>query len=319
MRIVIASPIDPAARATLGKTHQLVDAVGVDEAELLRRIRGADVLVFRSGVAITAELLEAAGELKLLIRAGSGLDNVDLTEVGRRRIELVRIPQPGARAVAELTVGLMLALARNIVVADGLWRRGRWAKHELEGWLLHGKVLGIVGAGNIGTQVGELGFALGMRAMGCVRKPCPAAEHRLAVSNVRLAAFHEVVAEADFLTIHTPLTPETRGLIGGEVLSRMKSGAFLVNMARGGVIDEGALLESLRPGGRLRGAALDVHQNEGEGRISPLAGLPNVVLTPHIGASTRDTQAEIGVRIVASLNAFLARENPETPDTRTAA
>ena len=210
---------------------------------------------------------------------------------------MIRIPGPGARAVAELGFSLMLALARQVLRADKLLRQGRWAKHELSGYLLEGKTLGIYGAGNIGALVGRLGHAWGMEAIGCVKSPTEEREAELRNDGVRLVDADEVIERADFLTINLPLREETRNMIDARTLSRMKPGSFLVNLARGGIVDEHALLEALESG-HLGGAALDVHANEGEGKISPLAELSNVILTPHIGAMTVDSQRAIGERVL---------------------
>jgi D-3-phosphoglycerate dehydrogenase / 2-oxoglutarate reductase len=307
MRILILSKIDAAAVARLRQQHDVVDALGVTSAELHRLIVDRDALIFRSGVNLSAELLGRAPDLQLIVRGGSGFDNIDLGYVKRHGIEFVRVPEPGARAVAELTFGLMLVLARDLIRADRTWREGRWLKNELPGYLLRGKVLGIVGAGNIGAQVGELGALWGMQVLGCVASPTNAVALSLRNRGIRLAAFDEVIAAADFLSVHVGLTDSTRNLIDAEVLGRMKQGSFLLNLARGGVVNEHALRLALTSGGRLEGAALDVHAEEGEGRLSPLADLPNVVLTPHIGSATVDTQREIGERIVAIIESFPSR------------
>jgi D-3-phosphoglycerate dehydrogenase len=266
-------------------------------------IRDREVLVFRSGVNIPAALMAAAPRLRLLIRAGSGLDNIDLDYLRQRGLELKRIPGPGARAVAELAFGLMLALSRQILPADSQLRRGRWAKHELTGHLLDGKRLGIVGVGNIGSLVGRMGVAWGMEALGCVEHPSAERAAAFRDQGIHLADFQEVLAAADYLCICVPLKDSTRFMIGRPELARMKPGAFLVNTARGGVVDETALGEALRQG-KLAGAALDVHQREGENCISSLADLDNVVLTPHIGAMTVDSQREIGRKILEIIDDF---------------
>lgn len=309
VKILIASSIDPQAIGALRERHEVVCAFGAPASELERLIAGCEVLIFRSGVDITAEVMRAAPELRLLLRAGSGIDNLDLDHVGRRGLELIRIPEPGARAVAELTFALMLGLARQLLVADRLLRQGRWAKHLLTGHLLSGKILGIVGAGSIGTLVGELGAAWGMRVLGCVDPATDVATEQLRRKGIRLAPFDEVVATADFLCLHVPLHDRTRHLIDAEALSCMKPGAFLLNLARGGVVDERALAEALRAG-RLAGAALDVHEREGEGEISPLAEFPNVILTPHIGSMAIDAQREIGRRILAHVTALETTGRP---------
>jgi phosphoglycerate dehydrogenase-like enzyme len=269
-------------------------AFGAGEKELLEKMPGTEVLVFRSGVQINARVLEAgAPDLCLLLRAGSGTDNIDLDYVARHGLRLERIPGPGAKAVAELSFALMLGLARNVQRADRLLRSGVWAKNELTGFLLTGKTLGIVGAGNIGGRVGELGVAWGMRVIGCIGAPCAEQETRLAAQGIQLMSLREVLSQADFVSVHVPLDASTRNLLDAEAIACMKEGAYLVNLARGGVVDEVAVHDAL-VSGRLAGAGFDVHAKEGRDFCSPLAGLDNVIFTPHIGASTHDSQREIG-------------------------
>jgi D-3-phosphoglycerate dehydrogenase / 2-oxoglutarate reductase len=315
VKILVLSPIDPGALARLQATHDIKIGVGASDEMLAEMIRDREAIVFRSGVALSADLMGRAPDLRLLLRAGSGFDNVDLDHATARGIEFVRIPEPGARAVAELAFALMLGLARNIRLADQRWRRGEWVKHELPGYLLHRKVLGIVGAGSIGSTVGEMAHAWGMEVIGCVGRPTSAARSSLAARNIRMVDFDEVVERADFLTLHVPLRPTTRNLIDAGVLRRMKPGSYLINLARGGVVDEAALKGALLSGDTLRGAALDVHEAEGDGNISPLADLPNVLLTPHIGSTTVDTQREIGERIeqIIRLHDAPTRTDTETP------
>jgi phosphoglycerate dehydrogenase-like enzyme len=303
MRILVASQISPAALATLQARHDVKLAVGAAEDQLAAAAADREAIVFRSGVSMGAGVL-AARDLRLLVRAGSGLDNLDVATVQARGIELVRIPGPGAQAVAELTFGLMIALARSIVLADRHLRNSHWAKSELVGYNLRGKRLGVVGLGSIGSRVASLGLAWGMRPIGVVEHPSPERAAAFAAEGIDLADIDQVLAESDFISLHVPLTPDTRGMIGRAELGRVKPGAFLVNIARGGVVDETALQEALGPQGPLRGAALDVHVAEGEGKRSPLADLPNVVLTPHIGAQTIDAQEEIGREIVAIIDRF---------------
>ena len=303
MRLLVASPIHADALAVLQQEHDVRMAVGAPEQELAEAAEDREAIIFRSGVTIGAEALGAPG-LRLLVRAGSGLDNLDLELVKRRGIELHRIPGPGAQAVAELTFGLMLGLARGIVQADRQLRAGHWIKSELVGYNLRGKRLGIVGLGSIGTRVAQLGLAWGMRPLGCVDHPTDERRASFAAQGIDLVDFDQVLAEGDFVSIHVPLGSATRNLFGAAELALMKPGAYLVNVARGGVVDEAALLEALVPRGHLRGAALDVHVAEGEGKVSPLADLPNVILTPHIGAQTIDAQEEIGREIVAIIGRF---------------
>lgn len=304
MNIVVASSISPEALVQLQSNHTVVCAWNYSSVELLGCIANCEILVFRSGVEISAELMARAPRLQLLIRAGSGLDNLDTSYVREHGIKLVRIPLPGARAVAELTFAVMLMLARQILVADSELRKGHWLKHSLTGYLLKEKTIGIVGAGNIGTMVGEMATQWGMRAIGCVAHPDADAAERLRCKNIRLVPFQEVLSQADFLTLHVPLDQSTSRLFRQEELDRMKPGAYLINMARGGVVDEAALAQALTCPGGLAGAALDVHVQEGEGHFSPLTGLSNVVLTPHIGATTIDSQREIGQQIVDAIDDY---------------
>ncbi|MDX1412861.1 MAG: hydroxyacid dehydrogenase [Candidatus Promineifilaceae bacterium] len=303
MKVLIASSIYPEAIETLREEHDVVCAFSAKEDVLKEVIVDREVIILRSGVQITADVMACAPDLKLLLRAGSGFDNIDVDYVNEHGLELIRIPGPGAKAVAEMSFTFMLALARNLLRADSLTRQGHWAKHQLTGELLTGKRLGIVGAGNIGTQVGKLGVAWGMEAIGCVEPATPEEAERLKAEGIRMTDFDEVISTSDFISIHVPLMDSTRNLIDKQELALMKPGAYLVNLARGGVVNESALYDALTEG-TLAGAGVDVHANEGEGKISPLASLPNVILTPHIGAGTIDSQREIGDIVINILRTY---------------
>jgi len=305
VKILLASSIDPAAMAELERRHDVVRAIGAPPDELAELVRDREAVVVRSGANISAAVLDQAPNLALVVRAGSGLDNIDVDHARRCGVQVVRVPGSSAQPVAEMTFGLLLAVVRKVALADRLLREGHWPKPQLGGPLLAGKTLGIVGAGRIGSRVGAMGTAWGMRALGCVDRPGPAIAASLAEQGITLTDFGTVVAEADFLCLHLPLDDKTRHIVDAGVLARMKPGSFLVNMARGGVVDEQALLASLTTtDGNVLGAALDVHEVEGEGVRSPLAALPNVVLTPHIGAMAWDSQRLIGERVVELLAAY---------------
>lgn len=307
MRILIASSIYHDAVDELRKDHDVLCAFNAKEDVLKSVIRDREALIFRSGVQITADVMKCARDLKLLLRAGSGVDNVDLNYVREKGLELVRIPGPGAKAVAEMSFGMMLALSRNLREADRLTREGHWAKHDMTGYLLTGKTLGIVGAGNIGTLTGQRGVAWGMEVIGCVAHPTHAREDELRKKGIRLTTFEDVLAHSDYVSLHVPLNDTTRGLMNASAIGRMKPGAYLINLSRGGVVDEQALYEAL-VSGHLRGAGVDVHVKEGMGMVSPLAALPNVVLTPHIGAETHDSQREIGDIVIEQIGAYVAKQ-----------
>jgi D-3-phosphoglycerate dehydrogenase / 2-oxoglutarate reductase len=303
MRIVLCSPLDAAAVERLSERHHVVAAAGVSREELLAAVVGADVLVVRSGVSIDRDLLDRASAVRLVIRAGSGIDNVDVDTLVERGIALERVPGLSAEAVAELTIALVLAVLRNLTEADRTVRAGQWRKHALTGHRAAGRTLGIVGAGAIGTRVGQLGAALGMAPLGCVAWLTPEARARLSAAGIEPATFDQVLELSDIVTVHTPLTPETRGLIDDAALRRMRPGSYLITAARGGVLDEWAVRAALLDG-HLAGAALDVHEHEGDGMRSPLAELPNVVLTPHIGAGTYEAQRAIGDRVIELVDAL---------------
>ncbi|MGH4008600.1 MAG: NAD(P)-dependent oxidoreductase [Pseudonocardiaceae bacterium] len=303
MKILIASSIDPDAVTALEQEHDVIRAFNADTEHLRTAATDREVIVFRSGVQLSERVLDGAPNLRLLLRAGSGLDNVDLAAATRRGVDVVRVPGSSAQPVAEFTFALLLCLVRKVAMADRLLRQGHWPKAQLSGPLLTGKTLGVVGAGRIGSRVGQLGAAWGMRAIGCVAGPSPAAQARLAARGIMLGSFDTVVAEADFLCLHVPLDEVTRHLIDARVLSHLKRGSYLINVSRGGVVDEAALYPELTEGDKLVGAALDVHEREGEGTQSPFADLPNVVLTPHIGAMALDSQRLIGERVIELVSA----------------
>ena len=297
MRILIVSPVAEAAIEALRDQHEVIVAFNAPQDQIKEQIATCDALVFRSGPDISAEVMSCAPNLKLLVRAGAGLDNLDLDYVRKNNIELQRIERPGARAVAELAFSLMLNLARQIRTADSLLREGHWAKHQLTGSLLRGKTLGIYGCGNIGSTAGAMGAAWGMKVIGCVENPSPDRADDMRAKNIQLVEADQLLTESDFISVHLPLNESTRDLIGAATIAQMKPGTFLVNLARGGVINEASLKEAL-DSGHIAGAGMDVHEHEGEGKISPLAGNDNVILTPHIGAGTVDTQREIGETLV---------------------
>jgi D-3-phosphoglycerate dehydrogenase / 2-oxoglutarate reductase len=308
LNVLLASSIDSSAIESLEHEHDVVCAFSAREAVLQSVVEDREILVFRSGVNISAAVMEAGRDLRLLVRAGSGLDNVDVDHAREQGIRLIRIPGSSAQVVAEFTFALMLDVARNVSHADRLLREARWRKNQLLGHLLAGKTLGIVGAGNIGSRVGKLGAAWGMNVIGCVEHPSERCADRLRATGIELSDFDTVLRGADFLCLHVPLSDSTRHMIDARALSHMKPGSFLINVARGGVVDEEALFHELTEGNRVLGAALDVHEHEGDGTVSPFAGLANVVLTPHIGAMAVDSQKEIGRRLLELVDAFTAGE-----------
>jgi phosphoglycerate dehydrogenase-like enzyme len=315
MRILLASKIYQQTVINLKQKHEIVYAFDSEEDELKKQIKDCEAVIFRSGINLSAAVMEGTSKLQLIIRAGSGFDNVDLDYIRKKGLKFVRIPKPGAKAVSEMAFGLMLGLARSIPQTDRDLHQGHWTKNEVIGYLLTQKTLGIVGTGNIGSRVGMLGSALGMKVLGCLKRPTTERRRKLNMQyGIQLVDFNDVISSADFVSIHVPLDESTRHLFDSSVFSNMKPGSFLINLSRGSVVDEHALCRALVKDKILRGAALDVHEREGEGQISVLAGLPNVILTPHIGAQTIDSQSEIGERIEMIIESYLTNQNRNPAD-----
>jgi len=234
-------------------------------------------------------------------RAGRGLDNIDIDTVEKKGIMVFNVPEAGANAAAELTMGLMISLARSIPRADRSVKEGKWIKKELMGWELRDKTLGIVGFGNVGERVAKVAKALGMKIL--VTRRTPPTPELLRELEAEFVPLEELLQRSDVVTIHVPLTPQTKHMIGEREIQLMKKGAFLINAARGEIVDEKALLDALKSG-KLGGAALDVYEIEPPKDLSMIR-LPNVVCTPHIGAQTERTYRMTAVLIAEKIvNAF---------------
>jgi D-3-phosphoglycerate dehydrogenase len=294
--ILIAEPLAETGVELLRRQHQVDARGGMTREELLAAITTADALVVRSSTQVDAEVLEAGRNLKVVGRAGIGLDNVDLDTATRLGIMVVNAPQSNVISAAEHTVALILAQARNITRADAALREGRWERSRFQGTELYGKTLGVIGLGRVGTLVAQRMLSFGMRL---VAYDPYVSRDRAAQLGVELASLAEVLAGADVVTIHLPKTPDTVGLIGERELAAMKPGARLVNTARGGLVDELALAKAVESG-HLAGAALDVFSEEPT-TSSPLFEDDTVVVTPHLGASTAEAQDKAGVTIAEQL------------------
>ncbi len=295
-RILIAEPLADAGVEMLRARHQVDARQTMTREQLLAAVAEVDALVVRSATTVDAEVLEAGRNLKVVGRAGIGLDNVDVDTATRLGIVVVNAPQSNVISAAEHTIALILAQARNIPQADQALREGRWERSRFQGTELHGKTLGIVGLGRVGTLVAQRLLAFGMRLLAF--DPFVSRE-RAAQLGVELGSLSQVLTQADIVTVHLPKTPETVGLIGEAQLSAMKPGARLVNTARGGIVDEAALAKAVESG-HLGGAALDVFAEEPTTE-SPLFHLGSAVVTPHLGASTAEAQDKAGVTIAEQL------------------
>jgi D-3-phosphoglycerate dehydrogenase len=303
-RVLVTEEIaEPGLALLRAAGHQVDVAVGLSPDELLEAVPGAAALIIRSATQVTAPVLEAGTELVVVGRAGIGIDNVDVAAATRRGVMVVNAPQSNVLSAAEHAMALLLAQARNVPQAHAALVAGRWERSRWEGVELHGKVLGVIGLGRVGALVAQRAAAFGMRLLAF--DPYVSAE-RAKQLGAELLSLDEVVAAADFLTIHLPKTAETTGLIGASLLARAKPGVRIVNTARGGIIDEKALAQAVLDG-TVAGAALDVFEHEPV-TDSPLFELDQVVVTPHLGASTREAQDKAGVTIAEQVQMALAGE-----------
>ena len=296
-RILIREPIAEAG------IELLRDRFEVDvepNGDLAERIGGYDAIVIRSATKLTAEVLQRADRLKVIGRAGVGVDNVDVEEATRRGIVVANAPESTVVSAAEHTIGLLVALSRNIPQAHAALKQGRWERSRYGGIELEGKTLGVLGFGRIGQQVARRGLGLGMRVV--AYDPFVAKERFRELGIERAEAPEDVYAAAEFLTLHLPLTDETRESIGAGAFERMPDGVRLINAARGELVDEDALLEALRSG-KVAAAALDVFS--AEPYSGPLLELDNVVVTPHLAASTEEAQDRAGVIVAEQVAAAL--------------
>lgn len=300
-RVLVTEPIDEAGLEVLAAEHEVVRRPDCSAEELLRLIPDFEALVVRSATSVTAEVLAAGRRLLVVGRAGVGVNNIDVEAATARGIVVVNVPDGNTIAATEQTFALLLALARRIPDAVASLRAGRWDRQAFVGTELRGKTLGVVGLGRIGQEVSRRAQAFGMSV--CGYDPFLPAE-RAEAMGIRFLSVAGVVAACDVLTVHTPLTRETRGMIGEKELAAMKPGAFVLNCARGGIIDEKALYRALESG-HLGGAAIDVFDEE-PAADNPLVQLPNVVATPHLGASTREAQSTSAVEVARYVRAVLA-------------
>src|SRR5580693_5779276 len=301
--VLITEELSPAGIAVLESGFEIRHADGANREQLLAALADADAVIIRSATIIDAEALDHAPKLRVVARAGVGLDNVDVEAATRAGVMVVNAPTSNIVSAAEHAVGLLLAVARNVPQAAASLRAGEWNRSTFTGVELDGKVAGILGLGRIGVLVAERLSAFGMRVMAYDPYVPPA---RAAQLGVRLASLDELLNEADFITVHLPKNAETIGLLGDKELHLVKPGVRIVNAARGGIVDEQALLRALREG-RVAGAAIDVFAAE-PATGNPLLEIPAVVATPHLGASTAEAQEKAGTQVARSVKLALAGE-----------
>jgi len=303
-RVLVADDLSPEGIEILRSAGLDVDVnVGMKAEQLEAVIGHYDALVVRSATKVTAKVLEKASRLRVVGRAGVGVDNVDLPAATRRGVVVMNTPGGSSVTVAELAVGMMLSLSRHIAQATASIKGGKWEKKRFQGRELAGKTLGVVGIGNIGSVVVDRCLGMKMKVVAYDPFISPEAAVKL---GAELVSLDDLWARSDLISLHVPLTEQTRNLVNAQTIAKMKPGALLVNCARGGLVDEAALAEALAAG-RLGGAALDVFQKEPPPPDHPLLKLDNFICTPHLGASTEEAQAAVAVAVAEQMALYLSR------------
>jgi D-3-phosphoglycerate dehydrogenase len=293
IKVLVADDLSNAAVEIMSKAGLSVDVnTGLQPAQLAEIIGNYQGLAVRSATKVTADILAKATSLKIVGRAGVGVDNIDVKTASEKKVQVINTPSGNAIAAGELAIAYMFALARKIPQATASMKKGEWEKKKFAGIEITGKTLGVLGFGNIGRQVAERAVGLKMKVL--AYDPMIAAG-ATPPAGIEYAKFDDVLAKSDFVTLHLPLTAETKGLFGAATFGKMKKGAYLINCARGGVVDEAALYEACKSG-QLGGAALDVFEKEPTPPLS-LFELDNVLLSPHIGASTKEAQSKVAVEL----------------------
>jgi D-3-phosphoglycerate dehydrogenase len=304
VRVLVTEPLSAQGLELLRRDFGVDERTDLAGGGLAAEIEPYDALVIRSATQVGAEVLEAAANLKVVARAGIGLDNVDVDAATRRGVMVVNAPQSNVISAAEHAMALMLAQARNIPQASEALRRGAWERSRWEGVELAGKTVGLVGLGRVGSLVAHRAAGFGMRVIAF--DPYVSGDRAKEMGVDAMPSLEALLVQADFVSIHLPRTPETEGLIGEHELALMKPGARLINTARGGIVDEEALAKAIE-GGHLGGAALDVFAVEPTTQ-SPLFGLAQVVVTPHLGASTKEAQDKAGTTVAEMVRLALKGE-----------
>ena len=305
-RILVSDELDPSALEVFRRAGLEPEVrTGMKEDELVQAVRDIDALVVRSATKVTRRVIEAAPMLRVVGRAGIGVDNVDLEAATERGVVVMNTPRGNATTTAELAIALLLALARHIPRADRLVRAGKWKAKGLVGTEVFGKTLGVVGLGRIGRLVAERGRGLGMKVI--AHDPYLSGEGAGSpVAGVELFELDALLARSDFVTLHVPLNEGTKNLLSWERLAKIKPGARLIQAARGGIVDEEAVLDALSSG-RLAGAAFDVFAEEPPPKDHPLLAREDVIVTPHLGASSEEAQLRVALDIAEQISAFLLR------------
>jgi D-3-phosphoglycerate dehydrogenase len=306
LRVLVPEKLADPGIELLEQDFEVDVLLDLSPEELLQKIGDYDGLIIRSATKVTAGVIERAEKLKAIGRAGIGVDNIDIEAATKRGIIVANAPESNTVAAAEHTLGLMLAVARRIPAADSSLRRGEWKRSALKGVEVSEKTIGLIGLGHVGAIVARGALGMGMRVL--AYDPYVSEDRMRSMNVERAESVDEVFGRADFVSLHVPRTPQTMGLVNEDALAKMKPSAYLVNVARGGIVDETALYNALKEG-EIAGAALDVFEREPE--VHPgLLGLDNVTIVPHLGTATVETRVAMGMAAAANLVAALEGRRP---------
>jgi D-3-phosphoglycerate dehydrogenase len=304
MKVLITDKVEQECIDELKKFKEIkVDLKsGLSEEEIIKIISGYEALIVRSATKVTGAIITAGSKLKVIGRAGAGVDNIDVKAATEKGVWVMNTPGGNSSAVAELTLGMIFALARHLAKADASMKASKWEKKIFNGTEISNKVLGLVGIGNVGSIVGRKAKALGMEVI--ASDPYVSAS-KASEMGITLVALEELYKKADYISIHVPKNSETAGMINKEAMAKMKDGVYIINCARGGIVLEKDLLEALNSG-KVAGAGVDVFETEPPADLS-LAKHPNVIATPHIGASTIEAQVNVAIMIARQIGDFLTK------------
>jgi len=305
MKVLICDKVESSAVEKMRKGGLTVDDKGgINAQDLLNVVGDYDIMVVRSATKATKEVIEKGKNLKLIVRGGVGMDNIDAEAAKKANVKVENTPEASSISVAELTIGLMFALARKITIADSTMKAGKWEKKRLEGTELYKKTLGLVGVGRIGFETAKRAIALGMSVIGYDPYLNPVPEHITKAGIKMVKTVDEIYAQSDYISLHMPKTKETAGMINAGAFKKMKKTAYVLNCARGGIIVEKDLADALKAG-TIAGAAIDVYEKEPVTPDNPLIAVgEKIILTPHLGASSVEGQSRVGDAVADKLIAF---------------
>lgn len=300
-KILIADALSKEGIAELQKNphFQVIEKTAITPEELQNEIHEYDALVVRSRTKVTADIIQNASNLKLIVRGGVGTDNIDKKAAEAKNIKVKNTPKASSISVAELVIGMLLSGVRLLVDATVSTKEGKWEKKRFEGIEVYGKTLGLVGYGNIGKEIAKRASALGMKVL--VYDPYV---QKAETPDTTMTDIDTIIHHADFVTVNCPKTEETKGLINAARIQQMKQGVGIINCSRGGIVDENALLEGLQSK-KIAFAGIDVYEKEPPEPTHPLFSQPNVILTPHIGAQTKEGQNRVSIEVASVINDFL--------------